>query len=507
MTTGARSSTGGRPVFGGPQVGRVLGQATEYIATGPRGLVQAVADGWVNTGNRTDEVTFAIDGQMIRVIRLNDDDGLIYDLSVALTSQDWENIYNYGASFGGTVNLAPAPNGDIGCFVGLQCNSAEIPAAAGAPFVGTNRRWGFFIQRDTAGNNEFFFGGVDGSPLTSTLTGVLADKWMEYALKIGPNFGPATLLARERGDPVFQTIDAAVPFNVNGGGTGTQIILSSGSSAGTNRVTHHLTFGATIYEASNVLQLNSSHFVGMSQTEVIIPSGARDWIVNVAADVPVGVPVGYRLSLLTQNLGGIFIFRDVNAPSPIITINRLNEVTFPINKILFTEIINQIGGKQEYALDVSSLGVTPTLSFATYTLTASTDPGAGALPRGPLGNWRRQGDFNVSGIEEIIGIVTIDQWRLAPGRWKLTAQLRLNNLTISDQSSFGWHDVTNNDSGIGGESSPISMDFATSEGASNLIVAIVEIDAATVYQINQVSGDDNTVIQAGGSWATIEQLA
>ena len=53
---------------------------------------------------------------------------------------------------------------------------------------------------------------------------------------------------------------------------------------------------------------------------------------------------------------------------------------------------------------------------------------------------------------------------------------------------FAWYDETNRRN-VGGDAMLQSTSFATGDGATNILTAIVDIDKPTTYYIRQESGD------------------
>ncbi len=148
--------------------------------------------------------------------------------------------------------------------------------------------------------------------------------------------------------------------------------------------------------------------------------------------------------------------------------------------------------------------VTPrTTAFATYTLTALSDPGAGTPPNGPAPNWQRVGDSNLDGITERVG-AGITGWTLAAGRrWKLTGQFRLSG--SGGASTFAFYDEAAA-AQVGGEAFPHASNNASGAGGTDVAVAIIEPAADTIYSVYQTGGGGGDDIEVLGSWVTIEDL-
>lgn len=326
----------------------------EILLSGPKGATSP--QGWdtVPGNSPADFVTKTVLGQSTRVVRLNDDGAALFGVRSILSARDWQEVFDFGASFGGIVSLDPSSLGSNGCFVLLQCDSEEIPASAGAPFVGTNRRYGFSIDR--GGTGELRFIGSDGSFAGVIFAGAqtLADEFYEFQVRIPPGFGNAELLVRPVGSGPFTSLTTSVQFAVNTGGTGTQCVWTSGSSAGIARVTHMFVFGYTIYQTFSTITLTDADFSG-DETRIIIPIGVRDWTINASASLS-GVSKGHLLSIKAQNAGGNLTLEDTNEP-PVLTLNQFSSLRLTVDGVLINESFNRIEGSHDYAVRFQQVGV------------------------------------------------------------------------------------------------------------------------------------------------------
>ncbi len=280
------------------------------------------------TGSATvDLIPDIVFGEAKDVVKINDNvaDGLVI-IAKALTANDWLDIEEFGASYGGVSRL-DTDDGINGFFSGLQANSAENPLGTG------NRRYGLYfqsdggyLQADVLGGLTITFDGLSGRDL------ILFDEWFKWEIVIPINLGLGVLFVNGK-----ET--TAVPFYVNSGGLGTQVLVSSGSTGGIDRISYHDNFGVTIYKESpnKILSIEN---MATDKITIITPRGQRDYIIILPDDNPRGI--GDGLDILANNIGGSVTLRseDLNASQVLFNGFHLISIDITQNKeVQFTNTV------------------------------------------------------------------------------------------------------------------------------------------------------------------------
>ena len=305
-------------------LGQVVVQET-FASTNVRffgELALPAAQGWTDTATgiaTIDLVTQTVFGEVKQVVRHNDDTGGGSTTSkITLTAQNWIDVNNFGASYSGTTRLDTV-DGVNGFFSGLQANAAENPLATG------NRRYGILFNSD-AGNlrlieadnnpgNSVTMDGTGGNPL------ITFDEWFKWECVVPAGLGAAEVY-------INGILTTFVPlFIVNGGGLGTQIIVSSGSTAGANRIAYHDNFGVTIFEEAATKTL-AVVTMAADVAQVNIPEGKRDYVIIL----PDGNPrlIGSELRLAVNNLFGTITLQNQTPAAPEALFNGLAESVFTV---------------------------------------------------------------------------------------------------------------------------------------------------------------------------------
>jgi len=171
------------------------------------------------------------------------------------------------------------------------------------------------------------------------------------------------------------------------------------------------------------------------------------------------------------------------------SIQRITEL--PIGQIITPPVVTE------------TVPVNP-LSFALYTLAGDASAGSGNAPQGPVPRWEREDGGNVANITEVRGN-GIEKWTLGVGRWKLAAQIRKLFSQQSGSTRWSWFNEKTAQP-IGGEAFTFSLAFNTAHGATDELVALVEISEPTTFWIRQETGRSTSSVSRIGSWVTIEQL-
>ena len=304
-------------------LGTVVAQET-FASTNVRffgELALPATQGWTDTA--TGSATIDLQTQLVfdvskQVIRHNDNTTNGSTTSkIILTVQNWIDINNFGASYSGISRLDTV-SGSSGFFSGLQANAAENPLATG------NRRYGILFnsasgnlkltEADNTGNNVIM-DGTSGNPL------ITFDEWFRWECLVPAGLGAAQLF-------INGALTTFVPtFFVNGGGLGTQIIVSSGSTGGANRVVYHDNFGTTIFEESATRTL-AAVTMAADIAQINIPEGKRDYTIILPDGNP--RPIGSVLRLVANNLFGKITLENQNPAAPEILYNGLRTLVIDV---------------------------------------------------------------------------------------------------------------------------------------------------------------------------------
>lgn len=311
----------------------------EYVFKGQLGLPSRDPQNgaWTITTNTPATVEIVEDGGQ-NVVRIFDDGGGIAHITQALNDADWLNIYTFGASyfFDGRLDVI---DGEEGVFLGLQCNSTDLPPASG---LTGNYRYGISLSLDsTITPNSLKIVNIEGGG-TWILDTVDGTEYHKIEIIIPPNFGNGLF----RIDGVAVVPEAT--FSPNTGGAGTHLIVSSGSSGGTNRVCYIKEYGAVIYTSSNILPFDNTSFKNL---QIIIPLGYRNYVLAATFGLLLQNSP-QNVSLICNNIDGFVQF--VNDGDPTCLFNNLSTYS-----VLITEPITL------NAIQISSFGSPNYIGFST----------------------------------------------------------------------------------------------------------------------------------------------
>lgn len=292
--------------------------------------------GWSSTGTGTPDIVAEVkDGILQDVVRFNDNDGNIYTSEIALTASDWQKISDNGADFVGNIRMDTFI-GENGGFIGLQVDAVDSPDASP-----NDRRYGISFSKSPV-DNTLRVTNNDGGATDDVLDAVF-DEYNEIRLSIPPAFADAVL--RVNGNVIATNI----PLRINGGGTGTKCIISSGSSGGALRVFYASDFGVNIYEEPATKLITNSDVASFDKLTIIVPQGARDYTINVDPGVQ-GRRIGDLTNIFAQNVDGTITLTDLSSP-PIVTVNNLSSVTIPVPEVTNFSLINTIEDANTYQLE------------------------------------------------------------------------------------------------------------------------------------------------------------
>jgi len=297
-------------------------------------------------------VSDIIDGVVQDVIQLNDDGANTVGAERVLTVQEWADINTFGAAYSGRSRLDTV-DGEEGFFSGLQ---DDVP----------DDRYGLFFDDD--GTGKMRLRGADANSVISiSLDGtagtpdINVGDWFDWTIKVPVGLAPADIIINGI------TMAQQLAFVTNTGGTGTKVVVSSGSGPNTNRVSYHANFGVTIYEESNIIPVVDADVAGFIDLLHMLPPGNRDYFFEIDPDVQ-GRPIGAAFSVLTSNLDGNISVNDLSDPNKFL-INKLGTSTLKVEKIDIITVLNTVENENTYEGNFSS---SPSdVTFKTFVSTSS----------------------------------------------------------------------------------------------------------------------------------------
>ena len=266
------------------------------------------------------------------VVKFIDDDGGITSSELALDAQNWQDIFDFGASFGGIFRKDTVDNGRF--FAGCGVAAAENPAATGDRRYGVSAlKGGDFVELDSPDSAfNVILNGLNGVPK------ILFDEYFEMEVVILPGFANAEVFVN--GILLPQTLEFAVNNN-----TLNKVTITSGSGGATDRTFYVENYGLTIYQDSNVKVLSSIEAESFNQF-IITPSGKRDYSI----EFPTGFPkaIGSSISILGNNaLGSITLL----SPDTQIAFDGLNPKLINVDQAGIFRFINSVTDANKYATE------------------------------------------------------------------------------------------------------------------------------------------------------------
>lgn len=277
------------------------------------------------------------------VHKLNDNtSGGIASATLPLVAQDWTNIFNWDASYSGTVKLDPV-DGDEGCFLGLGCLAADSPDASP-----DKRRFGLNCKKSLT-TNELRVFATDGNTLDVDVTGTQFDDYNEVTVKITRGSPPTAEVF------VNGALQGTMDFLVHTGGTATDCSWSSGSTGGVDRVTYMSNYGVTIYKSDNVFTIGDAE-LNVDNADSVFPPGRRDYTISFSESIT-GSAVGNKFNVVALNNGGMLTVNNANPSNPKALFNGLKEITVGVNGVLNTSGVNGTDGGNSYDFQLAPLAV------------------------------------------------------------------------------------------------------------------------------------------------------
>lgn len=304
-----------------------------YIAE--KGL--PASQGWSEIGTGSANLSLVTDtvfGISQQVLKLDDDysDGLA-TIQKSLDSDDWQFIYDNGASFSGTTRMDVTDGSSFICT--LQCDPPEAPDGSTA-----FRR--FLLVFTLSGTDlQVTVGG------TTTNLNVNGTEYFNFELVAPPLLADATLYINGEDSGV------TLPFEVNTGGKGSIVSLTSGTSSGVDRVFYAAKYGVVIYKEPATKTINNVDLQGFKNVQVIFPSGKRDYVITAGNDLQ-GNDLGDLISLTASNVGGTISFNNQDTVTPKLTVNGLASVSVLIEQKNTIVLTNQLQDANDYNLTLST---------------------------------------------------------------------------------------------------------------------------------------------------------
>lgn len=304
--------------------------------------------GWTRNTNQIELDTY----NGLPVFIIPDDDGSVDLLEKNLNFQDIQNLHLYGGVFGGRTAL-DIPNGDNGMGATLETEQAtSILNADGVtyPFSSDEKRR-FRVRFEHDGTNVIVTGdgitsttldGIgtvnvidwDDIPHVITVPKVFAGEFFDFEIHIQNGLNQRNYLYLNGiliGHPTFA---------VNSGGVGgNRLLYTSGSIAGTNRITYIRKFGATVNTSSSELLVTKEGLENANAINIIIPNGTRNY--SVVIDKNLSLPVGYTFNFLSKTTGRVsWIPTSEEGISAVI--NGFATGNFLVSKLTETSLINTL---------------------------------------------------------------------------------------------------------------------------------------------------------------------
>jgi len=236
--------------------------------------------------------------------------------------------------------------------MGVGVSGAGNPTASNA-----DQRFGAFFKKDPSTNfivlddlqgaTNIILNGTGGVPL------VEAGDYFEAFVSIDINFT----------DPrwIVNGIDVGAATFGNSSFTNDTVTIASGSSGGVGNDFNVANFGITILEESTTKTFANAS-MSANDIQVITPVIERDFEVIVPDGFP--RPVGSKITVLLNNVGGKFKIRTQNLPAPQSLFNRrreLEKIVNAIKEICFSNIIdnNNVYEESSTILNQDTLGFEP----------------------------------------------------------------------------------------------------------------------------------------------------
>lgn len=269
-------------------------------------------------GTLKDVIKFIVNNQTAKAI-------------IPLVFTDWENILNFGANFGGTLQFIKSDFVTNNNFVGKGFPAVDDPRNGSnirsrfGMFVSENND---FIQLNLEGSTGLILDGTNGTPIVKTADFFTYNIKVEETPDGGDNFGITKLsvngvLLREG------TISASNNAANN--------IITVGNSSGSGETEFYYdNFGSTTYKESNLKTLTEMD-LAKNVLKIVIPPGIRDYVIEFPDNIIKAL--GTKIILIAQNVGGTITLKNTGAIKEWL-FDKLNMVTYSIDRIQDIELTN-----------------------------------------------------------------------------------------------------------------------------------------------------------------------
>lgn len=238
----------------------------------------------------------------------------LYEITLPKTFNDIQNLHWYGGVFGGIIALNPIiAQGSGGMYSAIETNQAtsllDLDGTT-QPFANTDSRRlrvrffhdGNHCSVTGEGILDILLNGIvtvdvtdwKGDIVTNTVPEVLPGDFIEYELHVRDGLDKTMFLYVNR-------VLIANPEFLSGGQSGNQLIYSSGSGAGTNRISYIRKFGAGINTSSSELSFPKADLESSLSLTVLIPNGTRNYLTVI--DKNLNLSTGYRFNFVSQTTG------------------------------------------------------------------------------------------------------------------------------------------------------------------------------------------------------------
>jgi len=231
-----------------------------------------------------------------------------------VTKEVVDNIYWNGDVLS-TVDLSVILN--LGGVFYYSINTVDNP-------LGWAGQWRYLIFFGIGSNGELTIT-PEGEP-TVTFDGVSALNYNEITIDIPKGLATAGVFVNGK--------DTNIPlaFKQTSTITDSRVVISSGTSSGTNRVFEFFSAGMTSYSGSStkVLPLNIGDKKAL---EIFIPSGKRDYsIISPKSPIPITQTIGKTMRLVASNKYGIIKINDIDIENPNVLYNGLASLSIKNDK-------------------------------------------------------------------------------------------------------------------------------------------------------------------------------
>ena len=268
------------------------------------------------------------------VVKFQDDinNGLV-SAQIPLDSSNWSDINAYGATFSGTFRMETGPGGEGGFFTGLQDDAVD-------------KRYGVLHE---IVNGKVRIRVVDGGSFSVTLDGlggrpnISQGDWYAFEVRVPVGLGNADVLVN--GVHLGQ-----ISFYTNNGGSGSKVIISSGSTGSSNRTFYVENYGVDIPDnAIPDIQVTNGSVNSNSFTQVSASQYTFEVNVVSPGTISVDIPAGICTDLATSSIS--------NTASNTLTI-EFDNVAPSVNAAIYSSSSSKLVLLLSEVIDITSIDLT-----------------------------------------------------------------------------------------------------------------------------------------------------